>query len=642
MCLSIMAATILFAHIASAASACAPEPQDEATFERGMAAIDPATAQARRIELRSEVPGLGPNHQRESLRVRVFLPVGYDANDAVGYPVLYVNDGQDAEALHLQLAVDAMAANADEDSSRVPLDMLPPISTRIRPLIVVAIDAPKDRMAAYGFSDRKAGRSVPARTRFGTVGASAHAYSEWLTKTLVPTIDARYRTRARSDARAILGWSLGGANALNLGWQYPDVFGRVGAFSPSLWLATDKSDSQAAQRTRIAQAMIAGAQYHAGSKFFFAAGGKEETDDRDGDGTIDVLDDARDLIGGWRKSDDGEEVRAKGLRQLGHSVNPNEDGALSRADAMLYVLPDGEHHQASWGKMLPVFLRWAYAMRAPGLNATGLTESWQAFASRQVAARYVDIWLPPSYDENSEKRYPVLYMHDGQNLFDPSLSYTGIDWDIDGAMTRLIERGEIREAIVVGVWNTPSRFGEYMPRAPVKTDTVRSGILGRPAGRAADIVSDDYLRFLIEELKPAIDATYRTLPGRDDSFVMGSSMGGLISLYAAAKYPDVFGGVGAVSTHWPICDGCVIDWLKTQLPAPGTHRFYYDFGTATLDAQYPPYQAKMDAIMRERGYVEGRDWVTRRFEGAEHNEAAWKARVEIPLKFLLGETPAAP
>jgi predicted alpha/beta superfamily hydrolase len=641
MCLSVVAATTLFTHNASLASTPEAEPQDEATFESGMAALDPVAAKARRIELRSEVPGLAP----EGLRVRVFLPVGYDANDPVGYPVLYVNDGQDAEAVHLQSAADAMTANRDEGLSRMPPETLPPMSTRIRPLIVVAIDAPKDRMAAYGFSDRAAGRSLPAQTRFGTVGASAHAYGEWLAKTLVPVIDARYRTRARPDARAILGWSLGGASALNLGWQYPDVFGRVGAFSPSLWLAAEKGDAQAAQRTRIAQAMIASGQYHAGSKFFFTAGDKEETDDRDGDGTIDVLDDARDLTRGWREGGNGEDdnkVRAKGLRQLGHSVSPSEDGAPSRADATLYVLPDGEHHQTSWGKMLPVFLRWAYAVRAPGLNATGTTEGWQRFASRHVAARDIDIWLPPSYDENSKKRYPVLYMHDGQNLFDPSLSYTGVDWDIDGAMTRLIEHGEVREAIVVGIWNTPARFAEYMPRAPVNTEKVSSGILGRPAGRATDIVSDDYLRFLAEELKPAIDARYRTLPERDHTFVMGSSMGGLISLYAAAKYPDVFGGVGAVSTHWPICNGCMIDWLKTQLPAPGAHRWYYDFGTATLDAQYPPYQAKMDAIMRERGYTEGRDWLTRRFEGAEHNEAAWKARVEIPLKFLLGETPAAP
>jgi enterochelin esterase-like enzyme len=572
-----------------------------------------------RVEvLRMPAEGLADGN---GLRVRVLLPPDYDPQAATGYPVLYVNDGQDAEAVQLREAIDGAIAEG-----------------AIRPLIAVAVDMPSDRMAGYGFSDRSRKRSLIAQSRHGAVGARAHAYSEWIAKTLVPAIDARYRTRARPDARAILGWSLGGANAFNLGWRYPEVFGRTGAFSPSLWLAKDRGSDVAAQRTRIAQTMTASGEYHAGSKWFFAVGDAEETDDRDGDGVIDVLDDTRDLIDGWRQAGRVGPV-SKGLRQLGHSVNLDHAAKTARADASLYVLAGGEHNQASWAKMLPVFLRWAYAVHAPPLNATGRTESWQAFPSRHIAARDVDVWLPPSYGRDPQRRYPVLYMHDGQNLFDPALSYTGIDWDIDGTMTRLIERGEIREAIVVGAWNSPLRFAEYMPRAPVTTERVSSGILGRPAGRASDIVSDDYLRFLVEELKPFIDAQYRTLAGREDTSVMGSSMGGLISLYAGARHPQVFGGIGAVSTHWPICDGCMIDWLKTKLPAPGAQRIYYDHGTATLDAYYPPFQAKMDAIMRERGYREGHDWISRSFEGAEHNEAAWKARVEIPLKFLLGPVP---
>ena len=121
---------------------------------------------------------------------------------------------------------------------------------------------------------------------------------------------------------------------------------------------------------------------------------------------------------------------------------------------------------------------------------------------------------------------------------------------------------------------------------------------------------------------------------------MGSSMGGLISLYAAAQYPQVFGGVGAVSTHWPIGGGLVIDWLGRHLPDPATHRLYYDHGTATLDASYAPFQARMDRLMIKGGYVEGRNWITRSFEGAEHNERAWRDRLDVPLQFLLG-APAA-
>jgi predicted alpha/beta superfamily hydrolase len=148
--------------------------------------------------------------------------------------------------------------------------------------------------------------------------------------------------------------------------------------------------------------------------------------------------------------------------------------------------------------------------------------------------------------------------------------------------------------------------------------------------------ADAYLRFLVDELKPFVDATYRTLPGRDDTFVMGSSMGGLISLYALCEYPQVYGGAGCLSTHWPAGDGIVIDYLAETLPPPGHHKIYFDYGTETLDAQYEPYQRRADQVMRAAGYTEGVEWMTRRFDGAAHDEAAWQARVHVPLEFLLG------
>lgn len=130
---------------------------------------------------------------------------------------------------------------------------------------------------------------------------------------------------------------------------------------------------------------------------------------------------------------------------------------------------------------------------------------------------------------------------------------------------------------------------------------------------------------------------YRTLPGRDDTSVMGSSMGGLISLYAIARRPDVFGRAAAVSTHWPACNGCTIDWFAAHLPDRRTHRLYLDHGTATLDAGYAPYQQRMDAALRRAGWRAGRDFVTRTFDGAEHSEVAWRARAEVPLRLLLGK-----
>lgn len=270
----------------------------------------------------------------------------------------------------------------------------------------------------------------------------------------------------------------------------------------------------------------------------------------------------------------------------------------------------------------------------PGAERHGRLLRHAAFPSRHVPARNVDVWLPADHAAQPSQRYPVLYMHDGQNLFATGGAYGGVDWGIDAAMARLAASGEARQAIVVAIWNTPDRLAEYMPRKPLGAAPV-TFLDGYPTLPPDEITSDAYLAFIVEELKPFIDRHYRTLPGRDDTSIMGSSMGGLISLYAVAEHPDVFGAAGAVSTHWPAGDGIVVDWLASHLPAPGAHRFYFDHGTATLDAVYAPHQQRMDAAMRALGYREGDDWITLTFEGAEHSESSWRQRVDRPLRFLL-------
>jgi len=280
---------------------------------------------------------------------------------------------------------------------------------------------------------------------------------------------------------------------------------------------------------------------------------------------------------------------------------------------------------------------------APAITqgVTGTLRHHEQFPSRHVAARNVDVWLPPGYDADPEHRYPVIYMQDGQNLFYPKHSYTGDEWGVDETMTALIGKHQVRPAIIVGIWNTAQRIGEYMPEKAVVTDPMPTGVEGFAPVPRKDIVSGRYLGFMVDELKPFIDAHYRTLPGRDDTFVMGSSMGGLISAYAVAEYPGVFGGAAALSSHWPAGDGCVVDWLAAHLPDPATHRFYFDHGTATLDAAYAPYQQRMDEAMRSHGYVEGRDWISRVYDGADHSEKSWRARLDVPLRFLLQPVQAA-
>ncbi|MCB0506041.1 MAG: esterase [Cyclobacteriaceae bacterium] len=260
------------------------------------------------------------------------------------------------------------------------------------------------------------------------------------------------------------------------------------------------------------------------------------------------------------------------------------------------------------------------------------------FKSKFVDNRNVEVFLPTGYDANSDTPYKVLYMHDGQNVFNPKTSYTGIDWGVDEAVDSLIKIGKIKKTIVVASWNTPKRFNEYMPKAPddiTEEPEMKEKLLENSG--YDQLYSDEYLRFLVEELKPYVDSTYNTSTKLVDTSIMGSSMGGLISLYAICKYPDVFGAAGCISTHWPVpvLGEAYIKTLPESLPSPENHRIYFDHGTETLDAQYEPFQIKVDSIMVAKGFTKGENWITKTFEGAEHNEKSWKARIHIPLEFLL-------
>jgi len=225
-------------------------------------------------------------------------------------------------------------------------------------------------------------------------------------------------------------------------------------------------------------------------------------------------------------------------------------------------------------------------------------------------------------------------MHDGQNLFDPRASYAGVTWGVAEAMERLATQGRVRGSLIVGIWNTPLRRQEYLPQKPIGSS--RWALSRAKALYGGPPLSDGYLRFLVEELKPFVDGRYQTLPERESTFLMGSSMGGLISAYALCEYPQVFGGVGCLSTHWPAGREWMIAYLRESLPAPGAHRIYFDHGTEALDASYATYQRRVDRVMREAGYTEGKDWMSRVFGGAEHSERAWRERVHVPLEFLLG------
>jgi hypothetical protein len=253
---------------------------------------------------------------------------------------------------------------------------------------------------------------------------------------------------------------------------------------------------------------------------------------------------------------------------------------------------------------------------------TGVVKRLVNFQSETVDPRNIDIWLPPSYEQSSTEKYPVLYMHDGQSLFEPGHTFTGQEWGVDEMMTKLVEENRIREAIVIGIWNTEKRFREYQPNKPFQALSQKEQQIRKRLDRMYDggPLSDQYLKFIVDELKPYVDHTFRTLPDRENTFMMGSSMGGMISIYAIAEYPDV-----------------LIRYFKAHLPRTGRHKIYFDYGTETHDAWYEPYQKQMDIVMEAIGFTQGINWVTHKFEGEEHSEIAWRKRLDIPLIFLLGK-----
>lgn len=278
-----------------------------------------------------------------------------------------------------------------------------------------------------------------------------------------------------------------------------------------------------------------------------------------------------------------------------------------------------------------------------------------SFASKFIVPRNVDVWLPEGYTK--DKKYPVLYMQDGQMLFDPKVAWNGQEWGVDEAITILSRDGKIRECIVVGVWNIyEHRRANYFPQKPwlslPKAD--RDSIMKMKTWNGLlffdnPVSSDSYLKFIVKELKPYIDKNFSTTGKREDTFIAGSSMGGLISWYAVCEYPKVFGGAACISTHWtgihtndknPIPDAFV-KYLRKKMPSPDVHKFYFDHGSLNLDALYAPTQQKVDAIMVAKRYPAAL-WQSQVFLGKDHNEKDWRARLHFPLGFLLKPAPPHP
>jgi len=294
------------------------------------------------------------------------------------------------------------------------------------------------------------------------------------------------------------------------------------------------------------------------------------------------------------------------------------------------------------------FLGFASADAQEMKVSTGTLKHYENFKSDYIEPRNVDVWLPDGYSDT--KKYAVLYMHDGQMLFDANTTWNKQEWTVDEVAGRLIAQGKTEPFIVVGIASIAKiRHSDLFPQKPFESLTQKSqdslNELGKDKNQplfGAKINSDNYLKFIVKELKPFIDKNFSVKTDQANTFVAGSSMGGLISMYAICEYPNVFGSAACMSTHWPgtfavdknPIPKAFLNYLKAHLPSPKDHKIYFDYGDQTLDALYKPYQLQADEIMKSKGYT-SKNWETKFFPGDDHSEKSWSKRLDVPFLFLL-------
>jgi predicted alpha/beta superfamily hydrolase len=257
---------------------------------------------------------------------------------------------------------------------------------------------------------------------------------------------------------------------------------------------------------------------------------------------------------------------------------------------------------------------------------SGQIQNHYSFGSGSLAAkRNISVYLPPNYHAESEQKFPVLYMQDGQNLFDPETSFAGVAWQADETAQQLILKKKIEPLMIVAIDNTPDRLDEYTP--------VRSRGRGAQGGGRAD----EYGKMLIEELKPFIDTTYRTLPQREFTGIGGASLGGLFALHMGFTRPDVFGRTAAMSPSAWWAGGFILR-EAAALPERLPVRIWLDMGKR--EGRYFLAQTRtLQDILRSKGWQKNRRAALadfRYFEApkARHDEFFWGARFDKVLKFL--------
>jgi enterochelin esterase-like enzyme len=294
-----------------------------------------------------------------------------------------------------------------------------------------------------------------------------------------------------------------------------------------------------------------------------------------------------------------------------------------------------------------VFLSTIAVAQSPNVSS-GTIKHYQDFKSKFVMPRNVDVWMPEGYD--AKNKYAVLYMNDGNEMFDSTKDSDKQEWGMDETITKLLIEDKIKKCIVVAISNTGGmRHAEYFPQKPFATFSLREQdsmyqvkYFEKEPMLRAKVQSDNYLNFLVKELKPFIDKNYSTLKDASNTFIGGPSMGALISLYAVCEYPKVFGGAACMSTHWlgllPNKNNLIVsafnEYLKINIPSNKNHLFYFDYGNLFPDNLYKSPQILADAIFAQKGYT-SQNYFSKEFVGEGHKIKSWRKRLETPLLFLL-------
>jgi predicted alpha/beta superfamily hydrolase len=524
-------------------------------------------------------------------RIWVYTPPNYSSSSET-YPVVYMHDGQ-----NLFMEETSGFGEWKVDETLNALSKYHDLEA-----IVVGVD--------HGGKYRTSELS-PYNYKYAEQ-PEGDQYIDFIVNTLKPKIDSTYRTKTDRTNTAILGSSLGGLISHYAGIKSPETFGKIGVFSPSYWVSDDIYSQIEANDTKI-----------------YMLAGKAE---------------------GYSLLEDAQKMK-KVLLQNGFNQN----------NFYYKEVEGGKHNEIFWSASLSEALCWLFDIPIPQKNpllkdlqlkpqsdiqlSAGTIQRIEDFPSKYIKSRPIDVWLPENY--SADNQYSVLYMHDGQMLFDATTTWNKQEWRVDEWASKLMNEDKVEDFIVVAIHNIPEiRWQDLFPEKAYSylSEAEKALAKDRNGNQNFSLNGDNYLRFLVNELKPFIDSGFSTNSEKEHTFVMGSSMGGLMSMYAISEYPEVFGGAACLSTHWvgaqPIEDNplpdAIFNYMADHLPHAGTHKLYFDYGDKTLDAHYPQYAPRVDIILNEKGYSD-MDSRNLFFEGTNHSENAWNKRLDQPLEFLLGK-----